>query len=192
MYPESSTKTSRRILIPEAGTEPPAGVTTSPVTVNVLDRIGPGGQVVSTIPAVEWITYASGVAFDTTTGLPIILGNIRTEPFVSITADARQFGIPSEHWDTRMIVTRITNLNRDVRSKLWSTFIHHANVGPHDADGSALTWQAGWREVEQDNDYPSGERVVPGEILAVAWQLEGWESKRQFIIETKFVWGGPA
>lgn len=190
-YPQTTTKISRRILIPGPGTQPPQGVTTTPVTIEVLDQIGPGGVVVSTIPGVQWVTYGSAVTFDSATGLPILFGNARTEPFVSIADAARRSALPSEHWDSRLVVERVVNLAQNTRDKMWDTLVSHANVGPHSSGGGNVAWPGGFHEVEQDNDYPANERVVPGEILSVFWQLEGWSSKRRYRIETKIVWGGP-
>lgn len=189
-YPNNNTKVTRRVLIPEPDTQPPSGVTTTSVAVEVRDRIGPGGVTVSTVPGVTWVSYGAEVTFDPTTGLPIIFGNIRTEPFVAIGRDARNNQRPSEHWDSRMTVERVTNLTRDRRNKLWDTLVRHANLGPHNSDGSNLSFKGGFHEAEQDNDYPQGERVVAGEIIAISWQLEGWESKRRFFVESKFIWGG--
>lgn len=189
-YPQGSTKVSRRILIPETGSQPPSGVTTEPATVQVLDKIGPGGVVVSTIPAITWITYGSDVAFDSATGLPIIPGNIRTEPFVAIGKTARQNGIPSEHWDSRLTVTRVTDLERGMEARLWDTLIRHANIPPHDSGGGPLSFAGAFKEAEQDNDYPINEGGVAGDIMAGYWQLDGWATKRRFLVSTKFVWGG--
>ena len=189
-YPNGNTKVSRGVLISETGTQPPSGVVTEPTMVEVLDKIGPGGVVVGSVPAVTWITYGSEVTFDSTTGLPIIFGNIRTEPGVAIGRTARQNGIASEHWDSRLHVARVTNLGRDQRDGLWDTWVRHANIPPHDSDGGSLSFKGGFREVEQDNDYPRGERVNPGEIVVVTWQADGWATKRRFFVEVSFVWGG--
>lgn len=191
-YPQGTTKVTAAVLITEPETQPPVGVATYPVNVSVMNQIGPGGTVVSTIPAVGWITYGSAVTFDSTTGLPIIFGNIRTEPGVAIGKIARQENKPSEHWNTRLAVDRVDDLRRDKRKRLWDTFVRHANTPPHHPDGTGISFQNGFTESEQDNDYPQNERVLPGEIIAASWQLEGWESKRKFNIEAKFVWGGPA